>query len=79
MAVTIFDDASLRAEVDSFLASIGDIPAGKRGALVGWYDLSGTYRAQAIYRINDNWIVGGELAKARDQGLAVRVMFRGYL
>ena len=52
---TIFDDASLKAEVETFL---GALSPGKRGKFVTYYTLDGRLKMQAVQRIGESWVIG---------------------
>lgn len=54
----IFSDENLKAYTDEI---VGLIPDGKRGALVGYYTLSGKWKVVGLSRVNDTWQIGAVL------------------
>ena len=52
---TIFDDASLRAAIESTFVGV---PAGHKHALIGWWTVDGKWRVTTAHRFAGGWVVG---------------------
>lgn len=63
----IFSHAALQAQIDAELAKV-EVPPGRRGVLVGYYTIRGTWRVSVVHRVGEHWSLGATLGKDASNG-----------
>lgn len=70
----IFDAEALQRAVTTELDAV---PAGQRGALIGYYTLDGRWKAVVVTRIGEHWSLGAMVEKDLATGIQGGIIVRG--